>query len=61
VEQLYDVVVRNENTGETVTVCVESPHDGDAQTAALVQLFRRYGWRKAVAFPAVLVPMEESA
>jgi hypothetical protein len=61
VQQLYDVVVRNENTGETVTVCVESPCHGDAQTRALVQLFKNDGWRKAVAFPAVLVPMEESA
>ena len=51
----YAIVVRNEVTGETVTVVVSSRSTPDAQSAALVTVFKRYGWRKAV----TLLPTHE--
>jgi hypothetical protein len=53
----YDVPVRNELTGEIVTMSVTCACSGDAQVQALTQLFRSRGWRKLVAFP----PMVESS
>lgn len=50
----YDVVVRNERTGEVVTVSVESPSGPDAQVSALCRLFRTLGWRKALAMQPAL-------
>jgi hypothetical protein len=43
------IPVRNESTGEVRVVEVESVHDADAQIAALHQLFKQEGWRKATA------------
>lgn len=47
--QSYRVPVRNEHTGEIRVVEILSGYEVDAQTAALQQLFRQEGWRKAVA------------
>jgi hypothetical protein len=52
----FTVVVRNEFTGEVRTIEVQSEYYRDAQIAALVQLFRVDGWRKATA----LVPEQSS-
>jgi hypothetical protein len=49
--KVYDVVVRNELTGETVTVEMLGSVPAEAQTQALLQLFRTHGWRKASALP----------
>lgn len=49
--RVFDIVVRNEMTGEVVTLAVEGSVPAEAQTAALVELFRSRGWRKASAFP----------
>ena len=55
--QNYRVQVRNEHTGEVRIVEILSGHGADAQTAALQQLFRQEGWRKAVAFkPEWIIP-----
>ena len=47
----FDIVVRNEMTGEVVTLAVPGSIAAEAQTEALIQLFRSRGWRKACAFP----------
>lgn len=57
----YDIVVRNELTGEVATVTVKSSWPQDAQVEALVQLFRALGWRKATAFPAERSSRQPSA
>jgi hypothetical protein len=51
--QLYDVVVRNEHTGEMVTLSVESSIGADAQVQALHELFHARGWSKATALSPV--------
>jgi hypothetical protein len=59
VEDLLDVFtvpVRNEFTGEVRVIEVHEEYFRDAQVAALVQLFREEGWRKATA----LVPESSS-
>lgn len=43
----YSVPVRNELTGESTTVQVESLSAKDAQVQALSLVFRREGWRSA--------------
>ena len=48
--EMYEVLVRNEITGEMATITVESPSNHDAQVEALVQCFRAQGWRRATAF-----------
>lgn len=53
-EDTYTVMVRNDLTGEMQAVSVVSVSPEDAQIEALVQLFKRLGWRKAVAFRARL-------
>jgi hypothetical protein len=41
----YNVLVRNDLTGETRVVSVEALSAKDAQVEALTQCFRRDGWR----------------
>jgi hypothetical protein len=48
----YRVPVRNEHTGEVRIVEILSGYEVDAQLAALEELFRTEGWRKAVALRA---------
>jgi hypothetical protein len=48
---VYEIVVRNELTGELVTLAISGSVAAEAQTTALLQLFRTRGWRKASAFP----------
>jgi hypothetical protein len=45
----YLVPVRNEFTGELRVVEVLSEYSADAQVAALHELFKQEGWRKATA------------
>lgn len=47
--ECYDVLVRNDETGESVILAVESTCGREAQTEALIRLFRERGWRKASA------------
>lgn len=51
-ESLFDVVVRNELTGEVVSVRVPCNAPQDAQIEALLGVFKNRGWRKALALPA---------
>lgn len=48
--ETYDILVRNEMTGEMATITVESSNNHDAQVEALVQCLRAHGWRRATAF-----------
>ena len=57
----YEVIIRNELTGEELTVTRLSYCAQDAQIEALVQAFKNQGWRKAVAFPVELGPAQPSA
>ena len=57
----YEVIIRNELTGEELTVSKLSYCAQDAQIEALVQAFKHHGWRKAVAFPVDLGPAQPSA
>jgi hypothetical protein len=41
----YNVLVRNELTGETKIVSIEALSAKDAQVEALTRCFRREGWR----------------
>lgn len=56
--ELYDVTVRNELTGEVATISLQSSWPQEAQVAALVQLFKLQGWRKAVALPPQRSPAQ---
>lgn len=51
--QRFAVIVRNELTGEVVTVSVECAAGADAQVQALIQQFHASGWRKATALQPV--------
>lgn len=51
--QLFDVVVRNEHTGEMVTLSIESSVGAEAQVQALTELFHTRGWNKATALSPV--------
>ena len=55
----FQVVVRNELTGEEATITVECAVACEAQTQALIELFRTRGWRKARALqPDCLGPAQ---
>ena len=47
--KLYEITIRNEQTGEVATLSVRSYCPQDAQVEALSQVFRRHGWRSATA------------
>jgi transposase InsO family protein len=53
--KVYDIVVRNDLTGEIVTVAMSGSVPAEAQTHALIQLFHTHGWRKASALPPEVV------
>ncbi|GAC1334528.1 MAG: hypothetical protein NVS2B16_18840 [Chloroflexota bacterium] len=54
-QQLYEVVVRNELTNEETTVSLPSASQQDAQVEALICLFRCHGWRKSCTLRVSLV------
>lgn len=56
--KVYDVVVRNDLTGELVTLSMAGSVPAEAQTQALIQLFQTHGWRKASALPPQTVPVD---
>ncbi|HZU13758.1 MAG TPA: hypothetical protein VFB58_13035 [Chloroflexota bacterium] len=45
----YDVLVHNDETGESVVVPIDCDCSQEAQTQALIRLFHERGWRKASA------------
>lgn len=53
--ETFTVLVRNELTGESCTVEVQSDYFVDAQVEALHTVFHARGWRKVVAALPVLV------
>src|SRR5438105_1969365 len=59
--ETYDVVVRNELTGEVTTVGIRSWDAQEAQSEALIYLFRSRGWRKALALWPEVVQLARSA
>lgn len=54
--ELYEVVVRNELTGEVETVSIQCTGGCDAQVQALHRMFHARGWRKASALPPSIAP-----
>lgn len=60
-EARYDVKVRNELTGEEMTVSLDSNSWQDAQVHALILLFKHVGWRKAVAYPPEIAGVSRPA
>ena len=59
--ETFDVTVRNELTGEVVTVGIRSGDAQEAQAEALLYMFRSQGWRKAIALWPQLMELRRSA
>jgi hypothetical protein len=58
VQCIYEVIVRNELTGDTAAVALSAACGQEAQVEALHYLFHSRGWNKAVALPPTVASAE---